>query len=143
VLDVVDDALKSAAEEGTKTSVRVDENFEAAIKALDEYHVEYHPERSAPNLRGRMAEARENDESSSTILNRLKETFRVREKFPPSIRRYSDTTDSQPIEPQPKRIVEFLIHKSLPEKRPTSVKRMCRHLSSPLMVSDSNTRGAL
>jgi hypothetical protein len=85
VLYVVDDALESAARDGTKASKRVDEKFEAAIMALDEYHVEYHPERSASNLRDRMAEARENDQSSSTILNRLKETFRVREKSLPFV----------------------------------------------------------
>jgi len=85
VLDVVDDALKSAAEEGTKTLEQVDKKFEAAIMALDEYHVEYHPERSASNLRDRMAEARENDQSSSTILNQLKEKFRVREKSLPFV----------------------------------------------------------
>jgi hypothetical protein len=132
VLYVVDDALSSAANERAilKSSEQVDKNFEAAIKALDGYHVKYHPERSPSNLCDRMAEARENDQSSSATLNRLKETFCVREKFPPSIRRYPDTTDSQPIEPQPTRIVEFLIHKSLPDRHPTSVKRMCRLVKS-------------
>jgi hypothetical protein len=83
VLGVVDDALKSAAEEGTKTSERVDEKFETAIKVLDEYHVEYHKRSSG--LSERMTEARKNDRSSLTILNRLKETFRVREELVPSL----------------------------------------------------------
>ena len=132
MLDVVDYALSSAASQGAtrKSSEQVDKNFEAAIKALDEYHVEYHPERSPSNLCDRMAEARENDQSSLTILNRLEETFRVREKFPPSIRCYSDTANSQPIKPQKKRTVEFLIHKSLPDRHPTIVKRMCRLVKS-------------
>jgi len=95
VLDVVDDALKSAAKEGTKASERVDEKFEAAIKALYEYHVEYYPERSASNLRDRMAEARKNDQSSSVILNRLKETFRVREELVPLLCRILIPISSQ------------------------------------------------
>lgn len=80
MLDVVDDALKSAAEEGTKTSERVDKKFDTAIKVLDEYHVDYHPERSASKLSEGMAEARKKDRDSLTILNRLKEAFRVRGK---------------------------------------------------------------
>jgi hypothetical protein len=128
VLDVVDDALDSAAKEGRKTSERVDEKFKVAIQVLDVYHTGYHKRPSG--LPERMAEAREIDQSSSTIMNRLKEVFRVREKFAPSIRRYSDTTDSQPIEPKPKIQVKFLIHKSLPARDehpsvPISVERKC------------------
>jgi len=122
VLDVVDDALKSAAEGGTKISERVDEKFETAIKVLDEYHVEYHPERSASKLSERMAEARKNDRSSLTILNRLKETFRVRGEVCAFALPHSDTS-FQPIEPEPTRIVEFLLHKTLPDRSPTIVKR--------------------
>ena len=83
MLGAVDDALKSAAEGGTKTSERVDEKFDTAIKVLDKYHAEHHPERSASKLSERMEEARKIDRSSLTVLNRLKETFRVREKFVP------------------------------------------------------------
>jgi hypothetical protein len=121
VLCIVDDALKSAAEGGTKISERVDEKIVTAIKVLDEYHVEYYPERSASNLRNRMAEARQTDQSSSTILNRLKETFRVRGEVCAFALSHSDTY-FQPVDPEPTRIVEFLLHKTLPDRRPTSVK---------------------
>jgi hypothetical protein len=44
-------------------------------------------------------------------------------------------TDSQPLKEEPTKIVEFLLHKSLFDKNPTSVKRE-RDFSRPLMVSD-------
>jgi hypothetical protein len=121
VLDVVDHALESAAKEGTKTSERVDENFEAAIKTLYEYHVEYHPEHPASNIRDRMAGAREKDKSSLTILNRLKGRFPVRGEVCAFALSHSDTY-FQPVDPEPTRIVEFLLHKTLPDRRPTIVK---------------------
>jgi hypothetical protein len=122
VLEVVDHALESAAKEGTKTSERVDENFEAATKVLDEYCMENHPERPASNLRHRMAEAMEKDKFSSTILNRLKERFPVRGEVCAFALSHSDTY-FQPIEPEPTRIVEFLLHKSPSDRHPTAVKR--------------------
>jgi hypothetical protein len=77
VLRVVDDTLKNAARAGTKTSEHVNEKIELAIQMLERYHIEYHPGRVGPNIRERMARARENDQFSSTIRNRLNATFRV------------------------------------------------------------------
>ena len=76
MLDVVDDALDSAAKEGRKTSKPVDEKFKVAIQVLDVYHTGYHKHPSG--LPERMAEAREIDQSSLTIMNQLKGAFRVR-----------------------------------------------------------------
>jgi hypothetical protein len=45
-------------------------------------------------------------------------------------------TDSQPLEEAPTRVVEFLLHKSLPDKNPTIVKRE-RDFSRSLIVSDT------
>jgi hypothetical protein len=44
-------------------------------------------------------------------------------------------TDSQPLKEEPTKVVEFLLHKSLPDKNPTIVKRE-RDFSRSLMVSD-------
>jgi hypothetical protein len=76
VLKVVDGALKSAAEEGRKTSERVDEEFKEAIQVLDVYHMRYHKRPS--ELPERMTVARKIDQSSLTIMNQLKGAFRVR-----------------------------------------------------------------
>ncbi|KAF8497903.1 hypothetical protein F5888DRAFT_262615 [Russula emetica] len=57
-----------------------------------------------------MAEAEAKDKSSSTILKRLKETFR-------------------PLKEEPTTVVEFLLHKSLPDKNPTIVKQVLSQTS--------------
>ena len=88
MLDFVDDTLESATRAGKKASSDADKKFEMAIQMLNDYQMEYHPTRPISNLCDMMAKARENDQSSLTILNRLKETFRVREKFAPSVGRY-------------------------------------------------------
>ena len=49
-------------------------------------------------------------------------------------------TDPQPLE-EPTTVVEFLIHKSLPDKNPTIVKRE-RDLYWSFMLFDPNIRGA-
>jgi hypothetical protein len=83
VLTFVDKTLRSATEAGKKTSPEADKQIEGAIQMLSEYQTKYHPTHPVSNVRKRMEEARQNDECSSTILNRLKESFRVRDELAP------------------------------------------------------------
>jgi hypothetical protein len=80
VLQVVDDALGSATETRKKTSNDADAKFKKAIDALSVYEKKFHIRETVTQT---MAEAAAEDKSSSTILKRLKETFRVREDRAP------------------------------------------------------------
>jgi uncharacterized alpha-E superfamily protein len=80
VLQVVDDALSSATETRKKTSNDADVKLKKAIDALSAYEKKHHSKETVTQM---MAEAEAKDESSSTILKRLKETFRVREDLAP------------------------------------------------------------
>ena len=76
VSQAVDDALKSAAETQNKKSKEADEKFETATKAFDDYGKKWHPnENVALTVTTKMAEAKARDksESSSKILNKMKE----------------------------------------------------------------------
>jgi hypothetical protein len=84
VLQAVDDALKSAAEAKNKTSDGADEAFESAVSMLKDYGRTYHPRQPVEK---RMKEAEKEDKSSLMVLNRLKETFRVREVLTSLLRR--------------------------------------------------------
>jgi hypothetical protein len=74
VLQVVDDALCSATEAGTKTTKDADAKFKKATDALSDYEEKYRPRVTVPY---RLAEAEAKDKSSSTI-SRLMETSCVR-----------------------------------------------------------------
>ena len=80
MLQVVDDALGSAAAARKKTSNDADAKFKKAIDALSAYEKKYHVRETVAKT---MAEAEAKDKSSSTILKRLKETFLVREDLAP------------------------------------------------------------
>jgi hypothetical protein len=92
-LELVDDALHSAAEARTKTSKEADEKFRKAIETLSDYEMDYHSrcpasggdESNAVHQRMKVASAK--DKSSSTILNRLKESLKVSEDLTPLFRR--------------------------------------------------------
>lgn len=99
VLQAVDDALKSAAEAGKKTSNGADKAFKNAVNMLTDYGRDHHPEEA---VAVRMEKAEEEDRSSLKVLNKLKETFR-------------------PLEEELTTEVEFLLHESLPDKNPTVV----------------------
>ena len=75
VCHVVDYALKSATEAQRKTSKEADERFKRAIEALAAYEKQF---LSRKTVAERMTAAEAKDQSSSTILNKLKEKFRVR-----------------------------------------------------------------
>jgi hypothetical protein len=144
VLEVVDDALCSVAEAQKKTSKdveSVDEKFRKAIHELKVYEEKHHS--NSKVVEGRMEDAQKKDKVSSTTLNRLKEKFRVREELAPLLCRNTNVY-SQPMKEEPTNTVEFHIHKSLPDKRPTIVKRerMSTDLSMSLMESDPYTRSA-
>jgi hypothetical protein len=80
VLQVIDEALYSATEAGKKTTKDADAKFKTAIDALSAYEMKYHRRETVTQT---MAEAEAKDTSSSTILKKLKETFRVREDLAP------------------------------------------------------------
>ena len=84
MLQAVDDALKSAAEEEKKTSNGADKAFKNAVDMLKDYGREHHPKEAVAE---RMEKAEEEDKSSLKVLNRLKESFRVREKLTFLLRR--------------------------------------------------------
>jgi flavin-dependent dehydrogenase len=79
-LQLVDDALMSAAQAGTKASKEADEAFKEAVNMLSDYERKYHSEFEETVSR-RMEKAEKEDKSSLKVLNRLKETFRVREEL--------------------------------------------------------------
>jgi hypothetical protein len=127
-LELVDDALHSAAEAGTKTSKEADERFRRAIETLSDYEMDYDASRATSfgddsnTVHRRMEVANAKDKSSSTILNRLKESLKVREDPAPLLCRIL-IPNFQPLEAEPTTTVEFLLHRSLPDKSPTIVKR--------------------
>jgi len=132
VLDLIDDALKSATEAQTKTSNETDAKFQKAIKTLSDYERNSHRKNPVSNsgrvktVEERMEAATVNDKSSSTILNRLKEeAVHVRGAY--TFASSQSNTDSQ-LKPEKTKTVEFHLHKSLPDKSPTIVKRECRHV---------------
>lgn len=92
MLELVDDALKAAVDAKTKTSKKADEKFSEAIKSLKEYEEYYHPTKF---VEGRMKQAKENDDPSSTFLNRLKEAFTVRQELVPLLGRILIPISSQ------------------------------------------------
>jgi len=83
-LQVVDDALRSAAEVKNQTSEVVDKKFEIAIEMLSRYETDHHPKDStldnsrAKTVREIMEEATTKDKSSSGILKTLKLGMKVR-----------------------------------------------------------------
>jgi hypothetical protein len=82
VLELVDDALKSASEAGRKASRQVDEKFARAISALCDYEKDcYLKDRVSDDRRGhtvreRMAAAGAKDKGALSALNVLKEKLR-------------------------------------------------------------------
>ena len=84
VLQVVDDALRSAAEVKNQTSEVVDKKFEIAIEMLSGYETDHYPKgptldnSRAKTVRERMEEATMKDKWSSGILNTLKEKLRMK-----------------------------------------------------------------
>ena len=85
-MGLVDDALKAAVDAGKKTSIEADAKFSEAIKSLKEYVEDYYHNKP-PDVEARMERAKANDKSSSAVLNRLKETFTVRQELVPLLGR--------------------------------------------------------
>ncbi|KAF8266956.1 hypothetical protein EI94DRAFT_1701389 [Lactarius quietus] len=117
VFEVVDDALSSAAD--TKTTVGTDEKFEKAVTSLSDYEQKHHPkqqyvtdgqlEQDVPkrlSFAERMKSARENDKSSSKVLNRLKQSVKAK------------------LTEGPTKVVRFLLPGSLTDPRPNIVEQM-------------------
>ncbi|KAH9995276.1 hypothetical protein BJV77DRAFT_238691 [Russula vinacea] len=112
-LQAADDALKSASEAGTKTSIEAVDRFRWATEVLHHYEMKWHPRDPSCSkslaVNERMAAAKAKDGSTSSTLNALKEKLRM-----------------QPVPAgwkKPTTVVEFLLFKSLPDARPTLVKR--------------------
>lgn len=85
MLQVVDDALRSAIKAQKKTLKDVDESFKKAIDALSAYERTHHPN-AKTLIAERMKTAEEKDTSSLKFLNRLKENWQVREELAPLLR---------------------------------------------------------
>jgi ribosomal protein S21 len=83
VLQVVDDALRSATKAEKKTLKDVDEKFKKAIDELSAYEKRHDHYNAEKPVAERMKTAEETDTSSLKFLNRLKETWQVREEFAP------------------------------------------------------------
>ena len=77
MLQVVDDALFSVTEAQKKATKDADAKFKKATDILSAYEEKYHL-KLKDTVAYTMAEAKANDKSSSTVLKRLKETWRVR-----------------------------------------------------------------
>lgn len=91
MLQIVDDALRSATMARKKTLRDVDENFIRATDALSAYETRHHPNANSETpVARRMKAAEETDTSSLKFLNRLKEKWHVREEFAPLRRGYTD-----------------------------------------------------
>ena len=123
MLQAIDDALKSAVEAEKKTSNGADKAFKNAVKMLTDYGRNYHPKEAVTE---RMEKAEGEDRSSLKVLNRLKETFQVREEQTRFLRRTVVLILLQPLEKESTTEVEFLLYKSLPDKNPTVVTRKHR-----------------
>lgn len=80
MLQVVDDALRSATKARKKTLKDADEDFKKAIDALSAYETRHHPNLET-SVAKRMKSAEEVDTSSLKFLNKLKESRRVRADF--------------------------------------------------------------
>ena len=76
MLQLVDDALKSATEAGKKTSKKVDEKIKNAASKLNDYGKKYH---SNETVAERIEKAEKTDKSSLTFLNRMMKSSHVRE----------------------------------------------------------------
>ena len=87
-MGLVDDALKAAVDAGKNTSIEADTKFSEAIKSLKEYEDYCYPHKPADvRVEATMERAKANDKSSSAVLNRLKETFTVRQELVPLLGR--------------------------------------------------------
>jgi hypothetical protein len=78
-LQLVDDALKSAAEVEKKVSKEVDERFEKAIESLSDYEKQYHFKETVTQT---MAAAKAKDKSSLSAINTLKEKSGMKVSVP-------------------------------------------------------------
>lgn len=87
MLQVVDDALRSATKAQKKPLKDVDENFKKAIDVLSAYEKRHHPKTNT-HIAKRMRSAEETDTSSWKALKELEEdpARRVREEFAPLFR---------------------------------------------------------
>jgi hypothetical protein len=119
VYQLVDDALQSAAGTQSKKSEEADNKFKMAVEALSRHEKKKSPSRETVATTMEAAKAR--DKSSLTFLNKMKE------KLPRKLRIGKSSTDPQPPVEVPTRTVEFLIHKSLPDRNPTVVKSKPAH----------------
>ncbi|KAH9978325.1 hypothetical protein BJV74DRAFT_141402 [Russula compacta] len=107
-LQLANNALKSAAEVGERTSLRVDKKFKKAIKVLSNYEKEW---RFKETVTERMTEAKTRDKAILAMLNVLK---KEKSKMEPTPDCWSEPTN----------VVEFHLFRSLPDDKPTVVRQM-------------------
>ena len=89
MLQAVDDALRSAVKAEKKTSNEANEAFKNAVNMLTKHGRNHHRDsEEAVRVAEKMEKAEKEDKSSSKVLNRLRETFRVREELNILLRAY-------------------------------------------------------
>lgn len=110
VLEVVDDALSSAAETQNKTSKGTDKKVEDAVSALSAYEQKFRSKQQnstdGQQIAERMKSAKENDKSSSGILSRLKRCLQAK-----------------PVK-GPTKVARFLLPGSLSDPNPKVIEQM-------------------
>jgi hypothetical protein len=94
-LGLVDDALKAAVDAGKRTSIEADAKFREAIESLKGYEEDYYYPNKPADVEARMKQAKANDKSSLAALNRLIETFIVRQELVPLLGRILIPISSQ------------------------------------------------
>jgi hypothetical protein len=127
-LKVVDEALGAAAEVKRKTSKTADWAFKRAIDELARYEMECHTSqrRRIVNVKERMAAAKAKDITFSSVWDFLKNMFSPKVRLGRIqlfhlINNCFQATDNK--HPEPTKVVEFLLLRSLPDPRPIVVKR--------------------
>ena len=98
----------------------MDEAFKKAIDVLGSYERKFHPRRE---VKVRMADAMKKDIFYSTFLGTLRETFSLKVRLGRIQLRHlmNNVTDNK--QPQPTKLVEFRLVRSLPVADPIIVNR--------------------
>ena len=135
VSQVIDDALKSAAQAQKDTSIEANEKFKKAIDILEDYEMKSYFKKTVAK---RIAEAEVQDKSSLMILKKLKDKLRVREGFQATFASSYANTNSQPSVEESMMTVEFLIHRTLLDHSPTIVKGETTHQWFSVLISYSS-----
>ena len=145
MLVVADDALKSAAEAGDKTSKKLDKKFGKTINLLSGFEKDFsskHP-MSDPNTGEEVTRKAKKDRKSkspltspSAILHALEKKLHSKVKIP-SVSLLHNADESQPMGdewPELTRVVKFHLLASLPDVHPIVVECGCYAINDALDI---------